>query len=549
MTKTASLRCAIYTRKSSEEGLEQGFNSLHAQREACQAYVKSQAGEGWELIETPYDDGGYSGGTMERPGLQSLLADIGRGLIDVVVVYKVDRLTRALNDFARIVETFESHKVSFVSVTQAFNTTTSMGRLTLNVLLSFAQFEREVTGERIRDKVAASKKKGIWMGGIPPLGYDVRYRKLEVNSEEAEQVRFIYQRYLELESVPDLVTDLKKRGIHSKSWTTQKGLQRIGIPFARGALYTLLRNPVYIGQIHHKEKIHSGEHEPTVSRELWDKAQDMLAANRRNHRKEKTSNPRNLLAGILFDDRGNRMAPTHATKGGRRYRYYVSRALLDRNPDAAGSIPRVPAQAIEELITEHIREFLPAASHNRWEKMSPGEQIQNLRQALRKVEIRGEVVEVNLLKSALDPQAVGLERNGHSGDRYIDQGDVLVLRIPIRLKTWGGEQVIHAPREGSPENGDAPDRTLIKAVARAFEWREALENGEVPSLSELARKAGCTEDYVRRILKLGFLSPEIVETILRGRQPHGVNLARILQTDLPLSWTAQRKALGFTPTS
>ena len=546
MTKTASLRCAIYTRKSSEEGLEQGFNSLHAQREACEAYVKSQAGEGWELIETHYDDGGYSGGTMERPGLQSLLADIGRGLIDVVVVYKVDRLTRALNDFVRIVETFEAHNVSFVSVTQAFNTTTSMGRLTLNVLLSFAQFEREVTGERIRDKVAASKKKGIWMGGIPPLGYDVRYRKLEVNPEEAEQVRLIYQRYLELGSVPDLVTDLKKRGVHSKSWTTQKGLQRIGVPFFRGALYTLLRNPVYIGQIHHKGKVHSGEHAPIISRELWDKAQEMLAANRRNHLKEKTYNPRNLLAGLLFDDRGNPMAPTHATKGGRRYRYYVSRALLDRNPHAAGSIPRVPAQAIEELVTEHIRGFLPETCRTRWEKMSPGEQTQLLRQALQKVEIRGDQVEVSLSKSALDPQAVSLEKNSHSGNRYVDQGDVLALRIPIRLKTWGGEQVIHALREDSPENGGAPDRALIKAVARAFEWREALEKDEVHSILELARKTGCDEKYIRRLLKLAFLAPDIVEAILQGKQPHGVNLSRILQWDLPLSWAEQRAILGFS---
>lgn len=482
---------------------------------------------------------------MDRPALQRLLADIDRDLVDVVVVYKVDRLTRALNDFARIVETFESHKVSFVSVTQAFNTTTSMGRLTLNVLLSFAQFEREVTGERIRDKIAASKKKGIWMGGVPPLGYDVAYRKLVVNSDEAEQVHFIFKRYLELRSVPDLVADLKKRGIHSKSWTTQKGLQRFGIPFHRGALYTLLRNPVYIGQIHHKGKIHPGEHEPIIPQDLWDKVQEMLAKNRRNHFEGITSRPRNLLAGLLFDDRGNPMAPTHATKGKRRYRYYVSRALLDRNPDAAGGIPRVPAQALEDLMIERVRGLLPAADRNCWERMPPSEQSQHLRQALRRIEIRAEEVEVRLSKAVLDPQAVSLEQNGPSGNRLIEKGDAWVLRIPIRFKMWGGERAIHAPREGAWGNGGAPDRALIKAVARGFEWWEALERGEVQSISDLARKAGCTEDYVRRILKLGSLSPEIVDAILRGRQPHGVNLARVLQVELPLAWNAQRETLGF----
>jgi site-specific DNA recombinase len=269
-------RCAIYTRKSSEEGLEQDFNSLHAQREACEAFIKSQHGEGWRLIKTAYDDGGFSGGTMERPALQRLLADIRERLIDVVVVYKVDRLTRSLADFAKMVELFDAQAVSFVAVTQQFNTTTSMGRLTLNVLLSFAQFEREVTGERIRDKIAASKRKGMWMGGTTPLGYDVDDRRLVINSAEAETVRHIYQRYLELQSVRLLRDELDRRGIVSKIRISKSGNRTGGKVFSRGALYELLSNPIYIGEIRHRKERHPGQHEPIVYRELWERVQRQL---------------------------------------------------------------------------------------------------------------------------------------------------------------------------------------------------------------------------------------------------------------------------------
>ena len=276
MANTPVRRCAVYTRKSSEEGLEQDFNSLHAQREACEAFIKSQAGEGWKLIKTAYDDGGYSGGTIERPALQRLLADIRAGLIDVVVVYKVDRLTRSLADFARMVELFDAQGVSFVAVTQQFNTTTSMGRLTLNVLLSFAQFEREVIGERIRDKVAASKRKGIWMGGTLPIGYDVRERKLVVNESEAKIVRHIFERYLELGTVRLLKRDLDRRGIVSAAKASRKGNIRGGKSFSRGALYSLVSNPIYVGEIRHRSERHPGQHEAIVSRELWERVQRQL---------------------------------------------------------------------------------------------------------------------------------------------------------------------------------------------------------------------------------------------------------------------------------
>ena len=347
--KASIRRCAIYTRKSSEEGLEQDFNSLHAQREACEAFIKSQAGEGWRFVKTAYDDGGLSGGTMERPALQRLLADVNQGAIDVVVVYKVDRLTRSLTDFARMVEVFDAHAVSFVAVTQQFNTTSSMGRLTLNVLLSFAQFEREVTGERIREKIAASKQKGMWMGGLVPLGYEVHERRLIVNQSEAETVREIFRRYLALGSVRQLMEELNGRGIRSKVRVAKNGKTSGGNSFFRGALYVLLSNPIYIGEIRHKGVRHPGLHESIVDRELWEKTQLLLRSQavRGTSRTKAVASP---LMGRLFDESGQSVTPSHAVKGERRYRYYVSRSLIKGTADSAGRGWRLPAPEIERTV-------------------------------------------------------------------------------------------------------------------------------------------------------------------------------------------------------
>ena len=317
-------RCAIYTRKSSEEGLEQEFNSLAAQREACEAYIRSQQHEGWVSARARYDDGGFSGGNIERPALQHLLADIRAGRIDIVVVYKVDRLTRSLADFARLVEIFDTQGVSFVSVTQQFNTTSSMGRLTLNVLLSFAQFEREVTGERIRDKIAASKQKGLWMGGIVPLGYDASERTLVINPAEAETVRQIFARYREFGCVRRVKQEADRLGLRTKRRTTATGIARGGQPFARGHLYRLLANPIYAGQIAHKGMLYRGQHPALIDAETWTAVRDQLAANAGDHRRKARAAEPSLLAGVLFDARGGRLAPSHAVKNGRRYRYYIS---------------------------------------------------------------------------------------------------------------------------------------------------------------------------------------------------------------------------------
>ncbi len=303
-------RCAIYTRKSSEEGLEQDFNSLDAQREACEAYILSQKHEGWGVLPDMYDDGGFSGGTVDRPALRRLLADIAAGRIDVVVVYKVDRLTRSLADFAKIVEVFDGKGVSFVSVTQQFNTTSSMGRLTLNVLLSFAQFEREVTGERIRDKIAASKKKGMWMGGLPPLGYEVRDRKLVINDPEAETVRHIFRRYTELRSVRLLRDELAANAIRSKMRTASDGSAYGGKPLARGALYLMLQNRIYRGEIVHKDQTHPGEHAAIIDEALWAEVQRTLETNRVDRSHGAGADQPSLLAGLIHDAEGERSPPT-----------------------------------------------------------------------------------------------------------------------------------------------------------------------------------------------------------------------------------------------
>src|SRR5438309_815587 len=356
-TDASRQRCAIYTRKSSEEGLEQEFNSLAAQCEACEAFIRSQRDEGWVSIRTRYDDGGFSGGNLERPALQQLLADIRAGRIDIVVVYKVDRLTRSLADFARLVELFDAEAVSFVSVTQQFNTTSSMGRLTLNVLLSFAQFEREVTGERIRDKIAASKKKGMWMGGNVPLGYDADERALVINPAEAETVRRIFALYRELGCVRRVKEEADRLRLQTKCSTTTNGTERGGKPFSRGHLYTLLANPIYTGHIAHKGELHPGQQAALIDDESWSTVRDQLAANTSNHRRRAKAAEPSLLAGLLVDARGERPTPSHAAKKGRRYRYYVSAALItEAGTDREGW--RLAAREIEEAVIRILADAL-----------------------------------------------------------------------------------------------------------------------------------------------------------------------------------------------
>lgn len=360
MTAPRRLSCAIYTRKSTEEGLDQNFNSLDAQRDACENYIASQKSEGWLMTGDRYDDGGYSGGNMDRPGLKRLLDDVRSGLVDIIVVYKIDRLSRSLADFAKLVELFDEHKVTFVSVTQAFNTTTSMGRLTLNILLSFAQFERELAGERVRDKIAASRQRGIWMGGMPPLGYDVIERKLVPNPTEAQIVREMFTRFAALPSMATLVRDLRARGVTSKSWTTAKGVERKGKLIDKGYVYKIFKNPVYIGIAAYKGQHYPGQHAPIIDQSLWDTVQALLQAGtphvKGSSAPRETKGP-TLLRGLLFSDRGRAFTPGWTAKGQKHYRYYINTDAIKLGKDAC-EVRRMPAGEIETVVVEQLRQVL-----------------------------------------------------------------------------------------------------------------------------------------------------------------------------------------------
>src|SRR5712672_220810 len=359
MQRNGTVRCAIYTRKSSEEGLEQEFNSLQAQREACEAFIDSQRHEGWVCLHAAYDDGGFSGATMDRPALQQLLADVKAGRVDTIVVYKIDRLTRSLADFAKIVEILDAKGASFVSVTQQFNTTTSMGRLTLNVLLSFAQFEREVTGERIRDKIAASKQKGMWMGGWVPIGYDRKDRTLAINKTEAATVRTIFDLFLKLKNVQRVQSELARLNLTTKPYAMPRGRAVGGLSFARGHLYKILSNPLYIGEIEHRGVRYPGQHPHLIDGATWDIVQAQLAANHHKNRARTNAKSKSLLAGLIYDDVGNRLVSSHATKNGKRYRYYVTPEANGRSV-AAARVPklRLPATMIDELLRVKLQSFL-----------------------------------------------------------------------------------------------------------------------------------------------------------------------------------------------
>jgi site-specific DNA recombinase len=527
------LRCAVYTRKSSEHGLEQDFNSLDAQREAAEAYIKSQAHEGWRLVKARYDDGGLSGGTLDRPALQSLLDDIRSRKVDVVVVYKVDRLTRSLADFAKLVELFEAHGVSFVAVTQQFNTTTSMGRLTLNVLLSFAQFEREVAGERIRDKFAASRRKGMWMGGTIPLGYDVKDRKLVVNKDEADRVRLIFRQYLAVGCVSKLRMDLDQRGVRSKQRVLTSG--RVFGSFGRGALYHLLRNRIYRGEVVHRGIAYPGEHQAIVDDELWCAVQDRLTDNRTTRRRSRVETGA-LLGGLIYDDRGNIMSPTYSLRRGNRYRYYISSALLhDRRADA-GTLARVNADDVERLVVEVLlgRELSrPELSTDGPSAEWSVETRTLVRDTVERVVIQRGQVQINRKLAATAATGTPDEDGG------VPQFHVAPLPAPRPRARK--EIIIPGGRNSSPRR---LNHALILAIARAKFWMRDLRSGEYADTMEIARRFRLSDAHVRRILRFGYLAPDIVEAIIEGRQPRSLTVKRLLQ-GIPCVWADQRAAFGF----
>ena len=542
--KTKRLCCAIYTRKSHEDGLEQDFNSLDAQREACESYIKSQAGVGWMPIRSRYDDGAYSGGTMDRPALQKLLADIRDREIDTVVVYKVDRLTRSLADFAKIVDVFDEHGVSFVSVTQQFNTTTSMGRLTLNMLLSFAQFEREVTGERIRDKIAASKQKGMWMGGYIPLGYEPNGRSLTINTAEAETVRTIFRLYLKHGNVRRTKEEADRRGLRTKVRTDVDGRMQGGRPLSRGYIYSLLGNPLYAGRIAHKGKSYEGLHDAIIDTETWDVAQAKLAANACERPSERRASDPSPLMGKLFDETRAPLTPSHAVKAGRRYRYYVSKHLISGTPDdsdekvgwrlPAGEIERLVGDAVTKLFADHAA-LADALRKQRIEV----ERIPHLLKAIARW--RGPVldlverVDLGTDRIAIDLNLLSLAAEQEMTIRHI---------VPVRIKRRGVEMRLVLEWNGAvPQK---PDTALVQSVARAHKWFVDLSSGRKRSISEIAEAEGLSDRYVSRLMPLAFLAPDIVEAILTGQQPVDLTAESITKrTDLPLDWAKQKALLGI----
>ncbi len=548
----AILRCAIYTRKSSEEGLEQGFNSLDAQREACEAFIKSQQHEGWKLIPAFYDDGGYSGGNMERPALKQLLQDIDQKKINVVVVYKVDRLTRSLADFAKIVEQFDAKGVSFVSVTQQFNTTSSMGRLTLNVLLSFAQFEREVTGERIRDKIAASKAKGMWMGGTPHMGYIAHERTLKINEEQASLVCHIYERYLALGTVRLLKKELDLQGISTPKRLTSTERQFGGRAFSRGHLYKILTNPVYIGKIVHRDQIYEGQHPAIIEIAIWDQVQAQLLSNRQSETKRRSTPSDSLLLGLVVDESGHRLIPSHSQKRSKRYRYYVSEPLITEDRQSAPEAIRIPAPELEALVISQIKNWLanestllkilnPKANqiqefsiaNKQYQELihqNTKERYEFIHKLVKKVIILREAIQITINPNVL------FEDLSHLMEPITIETQAKIERCGMAMRLMVGNKSINQKL----------DANLIQTIRNGQNWLRRLTGGEVKSIGELAIELGMTNTAVTNMIHRAFLAPDIIRSIMSGIQPNHLTGDFLKKhTPLPLSWEDQRRLLGI----
>jgi site-specific DNA recombinase len=526
-------RCAIYTRKSTEEGLEQAFNSLDAQREACAAYILSQAHEGWEPVRELYDDGGWSGGNMDRPALQQLLQDVEAGRVDVIVVYKVDRLSRSLADFARIIDIMDKAGASFVSVTQAFNTTNSMGRLTLNVLLSFAQFEREVTGERIRDKIATSKKKGMWMGGPVPLGYRLADRRLLIEPAEAETVRIIFERYVALRSIRALVDELRERGLRTKVRQTRSGPIG-GTHFGRGPLAVMLRNPTYLGKVRHREELYEGEHDAIIDEALWNDAQRVMLENGSERKLGSKLKAPSLLTGMLTDPDGNEMTPSHACKGSKRYRYYITR---EASGDTFSKSWRVPAGDLDKLVVKALASLLRKRGEQAVATdagdLDALELARDLAAALPSMPVpeqRQVALDVGL--------AVRLSAN--SITVATSKGAALEATLDALLTRRGYELRLALPPE-DVESSRGPDPVLLKLVAHANAAQQMALSGEPhPAVVQYGRR------HLERLVRISWLAPDILTAIVEGRQPVELTARRLMRAStIPLDWRGQRAMFGL----
>lgn len=541
-------RCAIYTRKSSEDGLEQEFNSLDAQREACAAYVLSQKAEGWVLLEDHYDDGGLSGGTLNRPALQRLLQDIDEGRIDRIVVYKIDRLTRSLSDFAKIVDRLDAAGASFVSVTQSFNTATSMGRLTLNMLLSFAQFEREVTAERIRDKIAASKKKGLWMGGIVPMGYEPDGRTLKILEPEAETIRTLYRLYRDLGTVRAVKEEAGRIGLLSRKRVAPNGRQSGGGYFDRGQIHHILTNPIYAGRIRHKTEIYDGQHPAIIDPDAWDAIQARLndkAARSRSgrggiDRRYAVTSP---LVGKIFDEVGDRLTPSHSkTSSGKRLRYYVSKRLIQKSgvKQPAGGW-RLPAHELEEIVANAVRDRL--ADPRRWTSIVGGclsptaDPVSSacIKEDLDQRAVLDFVERIDLAQGKL---MITLEserfKELFQANHYELKLEDFTFALPFRQRRRGVETKLVIENPSSHR-----DETLIRNVALAHRWFAELRGGA--SFAEVAERASTSKRRVMQLVDLAFLAPELTAQILDGQQPASLTSHVLIREDIQSDWDEQRR--------
>ena len=564
-------RCAIYTRKSTDDGLDQEFNSLDAQREAAEHHILSMAHEGWKILPEQYNDGGFSGGSMERPGLQKLMHDIEEGLIDIVVVYKIDRLSRSMADFMKMVALFEKYNVSFVSVTQHFNTETSMGRLILNILQSFAQFEREVTAERIRDKFAASKRKGMWMGGSPPLGYDVRDRKLIVNPEEAKIVQYIFNRFVETGSTTFLTKEMEKKGYTTKSWTSQKGRHHKGQNFSKFVLYKFLRNPIYIGKIRHKDKVYEGEHEGIIDPKIWDRVQVMI-----NNRAERgvrlphTETPA-LLRGLLVDADGYAMCSAAARRKNKTYRYYVSTQAVKKSYDHC-PLKTVSAHLLEEIVVDQVRRLLSrpewaariAANSKRqdmaerdimralsnfdglWGELFPKEQARILNLLIERITVHIDKIQIKFRPLGMISLLQEIMPDVRQKDFKTDTDSPIITEVPIRLKRYGGRKYITAPDGRDIVSALAPrfDPSMIRAIVRGHEMLEIMDKDPDATTKAIAKEQKIDAAYVAKYVRMTQLAPDIIEAIVKGRQPQTLTLSQMLRP-FPDLWQDQRKHFGF----
>lgn len=568
-------RCAIYTRKSTEEGLDQDFNSLDAQREAAEHHIRAQAHEGWVLSPQRYDDGGFSGGSIERPAVKKLINDIEAGLIDVVVVYKIDRLSRSMADFMKLMELFDRQKVSFVSVTQHFNTDTSMGRLTLNILQSFAQFEREMTAERIRDKFAASKRKGMWMGGVPPLGYDVRKRKLEINPQEAEIVQYIFHRYIEMGSTTILIKELEEKGYTTKSWVSSKGRHHKGNPINKSTIYKILCNQVYIGKILHKGTVYEGEHDGIISKETFEKARAISESRKPNASPLRCTAANYLLRGLVFDEEGYALTCAAVKKKTKRYRYYVSTKAIKKSY-ADSPLRTVPAQILEDVIVDQMRRLLSRPEWTKqvladphwgdiqdpkmeqkivralenfeqlWDELFPVEQERLVKMVIQRVV-------VTLRKVYIELRPVGMVGLLHEilpdtkiRDTRPTEDMPITIEIPVNFKKRSGRKYITSPDGTDLSHYKKPkfQTNMIQAIIRGHEFTDMLDKNPDMTIKQLAAEEKLDHGYIAKAIRMTQLAPDIIEAILKGRQPQAMTLAELLRP-FPNCWNEQRVHFGF----